>query len=49
MRQPSNAPAQKAMHQRLTLAGAVVTTVTSLDELSAFLAVLIPMRATVAA
>lgn len=42
-------PAQKNMHQRLTLAGAMVTTVTTLDELSAFLNMLIPMRARVAA
>ncbi len=42
-------PAQKAMHRRLALAGAVVTTVTSLDELASFLAILVPLRATVAA
>ncbi len=36
-------PAQKAMHQRLMLAGAVVTTVTSLDELDGFLGQLVPL------
>ncbi len=40
-------PAQKAMHLRLTLAGAVVTTCTSLDELASFIGMLVPLRATV--
>jgi hypothetical protein len=38
-------PAQKAMHQRLTLAGAVVTTAKSLEELQDFLGQIIPLRA----
>ena len=41
-------PAQRDMHQRLALAGAVVTTCTSLDELAGFLAQFVPLRATVA-
>ncbi len=40
--------AQKAAHVRLNLAGAVVYTVQSLDELAAFLGQLIPLRARVA-
>ena len=40
--------AQKAAHARLRLAGAVVYTVRSLDELAAFLGVVVPLRARVA-
>src|SRR5262249_36200773 len=42
-------PAQKAMHAQLVLAGAVVHTVRSLDELEGFLSMLIPLQARVAA
>ena len=38
-------PAQKAMHERLRLAGAVVTTAKSLEELQDFLGQIIPLRA----
>ncbi len=37
--------AQKAMHERLQLAGAAVTTARSLEELAGFLSQLIPLRA----
>ena len=40
---------QRVMHVRLRLAGAVVTTVTSLDELEGFLGQLVPLRGRVAA
>ncbi len=40
-------PAQKGMHERLQLAGAVVTTAKSLKELEGFLGQLVPLRATV--
>ncbi len=39
--------AQKAVHERLRLAGAVVYTVRSLDELAAFLEVIVPLQARV--
>ncbi len=39
---------QKAMHVRLMLAGAIVTTVTSLDELENFLAQVIPLKSVMA-
>ena len=38
-------PAQKAMHERLQLAGAVVTTTESLEALEAFLGQLVDLRA----
>ena len=40
-------PAQKAMHERLRLAGAIVTTAKSLEEVEGFLGQLVPLRATV--
>jgi len=42
-------PAQKAMHERITSAGAVVTTCHSVDEVEAFLGMLMPLQATVSA
>ena len=41
-------PAQKLVHARLSLAGAPVHTVRSLDDLVAFLGLIVPLRARVA-
>ena len=41
-------PVQKVVHARLSLAGALVHTVRSLDELVAFLGLVVPLRARVA-
>ena len=38
-------PVQEEMHRRLVLAGAVVTTVRSLEELQDFLSQIVPLRA----
>ena len=42
-------PAQKAMHERITSAGAVVTTCFSAEDVERYLSVIMPLRATVAA
>ena len=42
-------PTQKAMHERITSAGAVVTTCHSVDEVEAFLGMLMPLAARVSA
>jgi hypothetical protein len=42
-------PAQKAMHERITSAGAVVTTCFSAKDVERYLSVIMPLRATVAA
>ena len=39
-------PAQKLMHARLSAAGALIYTATSLEAVEAFLRVIIPLRAT---
>ena len=42
-------PAQKAMHTRLTLAGALVYTATCLEAVEGFLSAFMPLRATTGA
>jgi len=42
-------PAQKAMHERITSAGAVVATCFSAEDVERYLSVIMPLRATVAA
>ncbi len=42
-------PAQRAMHERLTLAGALVYTATRIEEVEGFLRATVPLRATTGA
>jgi hypothetical protein len=42
-------PSQRWVHERLTLAGAVVVTLRSVEDVAVFLATIIPLRARIAA